>query len=174
MRRECQERFSRHRLQRKVLVSDPGMHHGTCVTHVPWCMTGSLTCGGGEIVPGIPGACETRNFPYLARGPLQTADKSTPKLSTATMCAYFMGYTVSQCVCYKVIYCSYRMSVVCFMGILYLNVFAIKWFIADIAWVWYVLWVYCISMCLLWYDLLQLSLECDMFYGVYCISMCLL
>ena len=23
---------------------DPGMHHGTCVTHVPWCMPGSLTC----------------------------------------------------------------------------------------------------------------------------------
>ena len=26
--------FPRHRLQRKPLVSDPGMHHGTCVTHV--------------------------------------------------------------------------------------------------------------------------------------------
>ena len=24
------------------LVSDPGMHQGTCVTHVPWCMPGSL------------------------------------------------------------------------------------------------------------------------------------
>ena len=23
-------------------VSDPDMHHGTCVTHVPWCMLGSL------------------------------------------------------------------------------------------------------------------------------------
>ena len=29
-------RFPRHWLQRKPLVSDPGMHHGTCVTHVPW------------------------------------------------------------------------------------------------------------------------------------------
>ena len=45
------------RFQRKPLVSDPGMHHGTCVTHVPWCMSGSLTCGDGENVPGIPGAC---------------------------------------------------------------------------------------------------------------------
>ena len=26
-------------------VSDPDMHHGTCVTHVPWCMPGSLTNG---------------------------------------------------------------------------------------------------------------------------------
>ena len=43
--------------QRKPLVSDPGMHHGTCVTHVPWCMSGSLTRSGGENVPGIPGAC---------------------------------------------------------------------------------------------------------------------
>ena len=46
--------FTRHRLQRKSLVSDPGLHHGTCVTHVPWCMSGSLTRGGGENVPGIP------------------------------------------------------------------------------------------------------------------------
>ena len=26
-------------------ISDPDMHHGTCVTHVPWCMSGSLTGG---------------------------------------------------------------------------------------------------------------------------------
>ena len=49
--------FPRRRFQRKPLVSDPGMHHGTCVTHVPWCMSGSLTCGDGENVPGIPSAC---------------------------------------------------------------------------------------------------------------------
>ena len=49
--------FPRRRFQRKPLVSDPGMHHGTCVTHVPWCMSGSLTCGDGENVPGIPRAC---------------------------------------------------------------------------------------------------------------------
>ena len=49
--------FPRRRFQSKPLVSDPGMHHGTCVTHVPWCMSGSLTCGDGENVPGIPGAC---------------------------------------------------------------------------------------------------------------------
>ena len=61
--------FPRHWFQRKLLVSDPGMHRGTCVTHVPWCMSGSLTRGGGENVPGIPGACATRNFAYLARGP---------------------------------------------------------------------------------------------------------
>ena len=48
--------FPRHRFQRKPLVSDPGMHHGTCVTYVPWCMLGSLAWGDGENVPGIPGA----------------------------------------------------------------------------------------------------------------------
>ena len=37
-----------HRLQRKPLVNDPGMHHGTYVTHVPWCMSGSLNRGGVE------------------------------------------------------------------------------------------------------------------------------
>ena len=26
-------------------ISDPDMHHGTCVTHVPWCMPGLLTSG---------------------------------------------------------------------------------------------------------------------------------
>ena len=53
----------------KPLISDPDMHHGTCVTHVPWCMSGSLTRGGGENVSDIPGACTTRNFTYLVRGP---------------------------------------------------------------------------------------------------------
>ena len=41
-------------------VSDPGMHHGTCVTHVPWCMPGSLTSGSlrnrrrGKTFPAFP------------------------------------------------------------------------------------------------------------------------
>ena len=26
-------------------VSDPDLHHATCVTHGPWCMSGSLTSG---------------------------------------------------------------------------------------------------------------------------------
>ena len=55
-------------------VSNPDMHHGTCVTHVPWCMPGSLTSGSlwsrwwGN-VPVIPDACATRNFTHLVRGP---------------------------------------------------------------------------------------------------------
>ena len=41
-------------------VSDLGMHHGTCVTHVPWCMPGSLTNGflwnrrRGKTFPAFP------------------------------------------------------------------------------------------------------------------------
>ena len=55
-------------------LNDPDMHHGTCVTRVPWCMLGSLTSGfilsrWRENVPGIPGASATRNFTYLVRGP---------------------------------------------------------------------------------------------------------
>ena len=68
MRRECRRRFPRDR-QRKPLVSDPGMHHGACITQMPRCLSGSLTRGGRENVTGIPGACTTRNFTYLARGP---------------------------------------------------------------------------------------------------------
>ena len=69
MRRECQERFSCHRLQMKSVISDPDMHHGTCVTHVPWYMSRSLIHSGRENVPGNPGVCATLNFTYLARGP---------------------------------------------------------------------------------------------------------
>ena len=60
--------FPAHRLQRKSLVSHSGMHHGTCVTHVPWCMSVSLTRSGGETIPGV---CATPNFTYLVRGPLR-------------------------------------------------------------------------------------------------------
>ena len=55
-------------------VSNTDMHHGTCVTHVPWCMSGSLISDWlwsrcRENFPGIPGTCATRNFGYLLRGP---------------------------------------------------------------------------------------------------------
>ena len=70
MRRECRARFPRNRRQRKSLVSDPGMQHGTCVTHVPWCMSGSLNRGDEKSVPGISGACATHKLTYLAIGPL--------------------------------------------------------------------------------------------------------
>ena len=83
MRREY-----RHRLQRKLLISDPGMYHGTCVTHVPWCMSGSLTRGGGENVPGIPGACANRNFTYLARGPLCKRPQWAPSLFSVPCCMW--------------------------------------------------------------------------------------
>ena len=73
MHRECRERF-----YPPPRVSDPDTHHGTCVTHVPWCMLGSLTGGflwsrrRGENVPGIPGACAICNFTYLVGGPWKT------------------------------------------------------------------------------------------------------
>ena len=60
-------------------VSDPGMHHGTCMTHVPWCMPGSLTSGflwsqwREKNVSGIFGACANRKFTYLARYPWYAA-----------------------------------------------------------------------------------------------------
>ena len=50
------------------------MHHGTCVMHMLWCMSGLLTL---ETVLGIPSACATHNFVYLVRGPCngQIADR---------------------------------------------------------------------------------------------------
>ena len=68
MRLECLKGFSAtNSIGNRV--SDPGMHHGTCVMRVPWCMSGSLARGGGENFPGIPGASATSNFTYLARCP---------------------------------------------------------------------------------------------------------
>ena len=63
-------------------VRDPDMHRGTCMTHVPWCLPGSLTSGflwsrwRGK-VPGIPGAFVTRNFTYMLRGPWKGPSKSS-------------------------------------------------------------------------------------------------
>ena len=55
-------------------VSDPDMHHGTCKTHVPWCISGSLTSGilwsrWWENAPVIPGPCANHYFAYLVRDP---------------------------------------------------------------------------------------------------------
>ena len=51
-------------------VSDPDMQHGTCVMHVPWCMSGSLTSGflgrrGGKTFPQLY---------VLVRGPCTATD----------------------------------------------------------------------------------------------------
>ena len=64
MRRESRKRYSLHRLQRKPLVP-------ACIMARAWRMTGSLTLGGGENVPGIPGACATRNFAYSGKRPMR-------------------------------------------------------------------------------------------------------
>ena len=59
MRRECRERFSSHRFQRKPLDTHAVMHVGIANPR------------GGENVPGIPSAWTTRNFTFLARCPWQ-------------------------------------------------------------------------------------------------------
>ena len=84
MRQECRKRFPRHRLQRKPLVSDPGIHHGTC-------FAGSRIRGGGENVPGIPGACATRNFAYLVRGPYTWLEIKDRKGNLAEKMPYHYG-----------------------------------------------------------------------------------
>ena len=69
MRRECRERFPRHRWL--VIL--------TCITARAWrtcqdacrdrLLAVSFEVGGMENVPGIPSACATCDFTYLARGP---------------------------------------------------------------------------------------------------------
>ena len=53
-------------------VSNPNMHHGMCMTHMPWYMPGSLTSVFlWSRWQGIPGACASRNFLYLVWGSWQ-------------------------------------------------------------------------------------------------------
>ena len=69
MCRECRERFPRHR----------GLAILTCITARAWgtCRDAcrdrqlalSFEVGGGQNVQGSPGACASRNFTYLVRGP---------------------------------------------------------------------------------------------------------
>ena len=59
------------------------MHYGTCVTHVPWCMPGSLTSGflwnwrRGETFPAFPAhaqpACSKSAGIYVSRTKIQPA-----------------------------------------------------------------------------------------------------
>ena len=76
--------FPRRRFQRKPLVSDPGMHHGTCVTHVPWCMSGSLACSERGKRSRHSRRMRTRNFAYLARGPYHNINSGSFKTSVIT------------------------------------------------------------------------------------------
>ena len=52
----------------KPLVSDPDMHHGTCVTDVQWCISGSLTLGGGGKRSWHCRRMRNLQYTYLVRG----------------------------------------------------------------------------------------------------------
>ena len=57
-------------------VNDPDMHHGTCVTHVPWCMPRSLTSGFLWSRWRAKRSQHSRrmgNFTYMVRGPWYSA-----------------------------------------------------------------------------------------------------
>ena len=55
-------------------------------------MSRSLTHGAGENGVGIPGACATRNFTYLARGPL--GDKTVLPLLEQTLITFDIIHNV--------------------------------------------------------------------------------
>ena len=62
MRRECRERFPWH-ASRHVRHARNVMHTGIANSRFP------LNSAAGGNAPGFPGACATRNFTHLVRGP---------------------------------------------------------------------------------------------------------
>ena len=75
-------------------VSDPNMHHGACVRHVPWCMPWYLTRSflwsrWRRKHCRYSGACSTRNFTYMASGPCRVC-YTGPRTSTIRN-TYVMG-----------------------------------------------------------------------------------
>ena len=82
-------------------VSDPDMHHGTCVTHVHASrdryQAVSFEVGGGENVPGIPRACATHNLTYLVRGPwtLPCSALSQSSYTALTTCCFWFNFFVT-------------------------------------------------------------------------------
>ena len=100
MGREFRKSFPCHRRQRKPLISDPGMHHGTCVYARAWCMSGSLTRGGGENVPGIPVALATHNFTYLALGPPANRQLQDIHYNTLDRCHWSEIWTIQNAAVY--------------------------------------------------------------------------
>ena len=92
MRRGYRERFPPPPNSKETASQRSRMHHGTCVTHVPWCMSRSLTRGGGESVPDISGACATHHFTHLIRGPLR---------SLSVLYSLFCVATVDFCLAFK-------------------------------------------------------------------------
>ena len=70
MRWECRARSSRHRglaIPTFITARASRTCRDACRDRY---LAVSFEVGGGENVPGIPGACATRNFTYLVRGPL--------------------------------------------------------------------------------------------------------
>ena len=74
-------------------VNDPNMHHGTCVTHVPWYMPGSLTNGflwsrwREETFPELQAQVQHAIFTYPVRGPWRTYLSIWP-IQTCVICLH--------------------------------------------------------------------------------------
>ena len=64
-------------------VSDTDIHHGTCVTHVPWCMSGSLT--SGSLWSRWRG--KRSRHSQRMHNPQEYVSGKRPKPSTLGMCA---------------------------------------------------------------------------------------
>ena len=98
MRRKCRERFPCHRLERKSQVRD----HARAVMHI-----GIANTQWWKNVPGIPGACTTRNFTHLARGPCSGLTRYIHVFSTSFHISCLIKHhtnTLTQLIHYQSVY----------------------------------------------------------------------
>ena len=78
-------------------VSDPDLHHGTCVTHVPWCIPGSLTSGflwrrwWGKR-PRLSRRMRNPQFSYLVRGPWADLSRYEPDALSSRRWRQFLAW----------------------------------------------------------------------------------
>ena len=68
--------YMRQECETKPPVNDPGMHHNTCVTHVPWCMSGSLTVVVGKMFPALPAHAPPAILRILRKRPVDCVNNN--------------------------------------------------------------------------------------------------
>ena len=67
------------------------MHRGTCMTHVPWCMSGSRTRGGGETFPTLSAHAHPQFYLSGKRPIVTKAIHTNCATASIALCGMWLG-----------------------------------------------------------------------------------